>query len=421
MFPGILAIPDIPNILDIPDIPDDQAPENTAEGTDAFADAKKDAAGEGMALGYGALDEEKILPELGDLDDDGNYILQDIQFSSVQARNRKLKEAKAYYAETVQYIEEMFDRDAVKLYSDLFSRPALLDSLAEKCGIELPDSIEEICRRTVDDISVGVLTYEDASAVCLLKVKLGDTPGTTKIKHVIIDEVQDYSPAQLEMIHGLFSGAGMTLLGDRSQTINRLCDYDWEDMEQVFANDNSMSISLNKAYRSTVEINRFAGRILGIEDEVDSVSRHGDEPAIIVTDVDSGYDSHIQAVVDEFKRLEEKGYFSIGILCTNENETEEAYKMLNPFLPIRRVYPKDTTFHSGPCILSAFLAKGLEFDAVIVFNCNEDRYPNENHANLLYTACTRPLHSLSLCSYGEPTALLRLDEERKKSDRRGCL
>lgn len=366
--------------------------------------AVKDAANDysGMAI----LSDEDILPELGDLTDDGEYLLQDIQFSSTQAKKRKLREAKNYYAGSIQAVEEMFTLDAYQMYVSLFSKPGFAEDLAEKNGLSLPDSFDDIRKYTLDTLNAGIIDYEDAISLCLLKVKLGDVPSTGKIKHVIIDEVQDYTPAQLTLIHELFDEASMTLLGDKSQTINRLCDYTWDDIESVLGAENCLSVSMNKAYRSTVEINRFAGEILKINDQIEVVSRHGEAPRVICTNAESGFDEHIQNIVNEFKRMEENGCFSIGILCMNEQETRKAYELLKTFIPIRQVHAHDTTFHAGPSILPVYLAKGLEFDGAILFNANESNYPNENYSNLLYTACTRPLHYLSICSYGKPSELL---------------
>lgn len=374
--------------------------QETSDSELAVADAEK------VYSGMAISPDEDILPELGDLTDDGEYLIQDIQFSSAQAKKRRLKEAKAYYEESIQAIEEMFTLNAYQMYINLFSKPGLAEQLSEKAGLSLPDSFDDIRRYTLDTLNAGIIDYEDAISLCLLKVKLGDIPSTGKIKHVIIDEVQDYTPAQLTLIKELFNNASMTLLGDKSQTINRLCDYTWEDIESVLGSENCLSVSMNKAYRSTVEINRFAGEILNINQQIDVVSRHGEAPRIIHTDDKANFEEHIQNVVKEFKRMEEKECFSIGILCINEQETQKAYDLLRPFIPIRQVHAHDTTFHPVPSILPVYLAKGLEFDGVILFNTNEDNYSNENYANLLYTACTRPLHYLSICSYGKPSELL---------------
>ena len=158
---------------------------------------------------------------------------------------------------------------------------------------------------------------------------------------------------------------------------------------------------LSKSYRSTVEITRFARRLLGKTDVSDAIERHGEAP------VTRGFSSEAAlnaAVAKEANALLKKGYRSIGILTRTKKEAEGAYAALRDSLPIKALLSGKAAFETGAVVMPAYLAKGIEFDAVFIRNAGA--YQNEGERLLLYTACTRALHALHVYHTGAPSPLL---------------
>src|SRR5690606_14306800 len=95
------------------------------------------------------------------------------------------------------------------------------------------------------------------------------------------------------------------------------------------------------------------------------------------------------------------GYESVAVICKNEKEAKTAADLLKGYAEFNLIDQNTTYFPSGVVILPVYLAKGLEFDAVIIFDASESVYSSEADRNLLYTACTRALHELSLFFQGK--------------------
>lgn len=299
----------------------------------------------------------------------------------------------------------MVERDPVRLYRKLFNDPALLLRLAD--GEPLPQSLYSICRLT-RSVRKGKLPYEDVAPILLLKRLIDDQPSYANIRHLIIDEAQDYTPVHFDIIHNLFGSSSITILGDVSQRINAYSGMDdYSALRSVFGKDGDSVMHLTKSYRSSKEITDFAHAILPSAEPVDNIRAGGAKPSLVQADDEADLARRICAEMD---RLLADGCGSIGVICKTTEESLKVYSKLLHSHDVRLMESDSIKFHHGLVVLPVYLAKGLEFDAVIIHDASDAIFGHESERKLLYTACTRALHSLTIYCTGIPSRLLPLDD-----------
>ena len=253
------------------------------------------------------------------------------------------------------------------------------------------------------------LRYEDVYPVLYLKYTLYQCRNHHGIKHVVVDEMQDYSMIQYLIIQRLFK-CRMTILGDREQTM----DGEQQDvltfLPKIFGKD-IRRIVMNKSYRNTVEIASYANKLAGIT-EVELFERHG-KP--VVEKEFPGLEEALESVVREL-RLEKQAviaenadegvediisYETAAVITRTADEAREAYYVLKEKLEAEGFDTKErlsllhrdsTNFKKGLTVTTFYMAKGLEFDQVFSVFPGEDRSPIVERAR--YIAATRALHEL---------------------------
>lgn len=250
-----------------------------------------------------------------------------------------------------------------------------------------------------------ILNYEDQVALLYLKGAFGDIPKTSQIKYIIIDEAQDYTPLQYEIFYQLFESAKMTILGDINQSINPFMNVgDYNNIYNILKSDTCI-INLTKTYRSTMEITKFSRNILTKNTNDEYVERHGDEPNVI----GFSHKNHmIEKIMEDIKYYQKKNYKSIGIITKTAKQTEDLYNMLKENnMDVKSIKRDDDEFTNGVLIIPSYLAKGLEFDVVLIYDASNKNYNCEGERLLFYTCCTRALHVLNIYYLGEITPLLK--------------
>lgn len=293
--------------------------------------------------------------------------------------------------------------DYFKLYTMLFNNQDLILKLSK--GVELPKRINDILNKTKRDLSSGQLGYEDALALLYLKIKLEGSELFQNIKYVVIDEAQDYYPIHYGIFRGIFDKVNYTVLGDINQSIERKVDgclYD--NVNEILNMKKSVKLTLNKSYRSSYEISEFAARILNIEEGYIPFHRHESEPLMIKNN--SMEDMNI-SIVEAVKKLSGEGMETIAVICKSQQEAEGVYNSLKNRIEIKLLNSDvDELKKNMPYIIPSYMAKGLEFDAVIIYQASKDNYFSEQDKNLLYIGCTRALHRLLLTYTGEASAFI---------------
>ncbi|MBS4177632.1 RNA polymerase recycling motor HelD [Lederbergia citrea] len=292
-------------------------------------------------------------------------------------------------------------RQAVKRFKFLNMKAVYRQLFQLKESFLWPEGWGEICTATIGQLQANALFYEDATPYLYLQDQLEGRKSNTLIRHLFIDEAQDYSPFQFEFLKQLFPHCKMTILGDVNQaiyahTINAptILGTDLEGTEKIV---------LTRSYRSTKQIVDFTKGIISGGEMIEPFNREGEKPVLKeVADIHSLH-ANIEACIG---RMKAKGHETIAVICKTMAESQEAYDSLNKKLNIRLMDKNTNSYEKGIVILPAYLAKGIEFDAVIIYNASKQQYGREYERKLFYTACTRAMHELHLFSIGEKTTFI---------------
>ncbi|PBI43207.1 helicase [Clostridioides difficile] len=221
------------------------------------------------------------------------------------------------------------------------------------------------------------------------------------IRHVVIDEMQDYTPIQYAVINLLFK-CKKTILGDFGQLVNPNHTHTLDDMRQLY-NDGEL-VMLNKSYRSTFEIINFTKKIQDIS-SLEPIERHGEEPALLKCNNEQ---DEINKIKTEIKEFEKSDNATLGIILKTDNDAKAVYDALREEYSVHLISSESSSFTKGISITSIKMSKGLEFDEVIVPSVNNKTYYSDYDRSLLYIACTRAMHKLKLTYVGTLTQLISM-------------
>lgn len=291
----------------------------------------------------------------------------------------------------------------VSLYNDLSDFTMRVQNVYNELGTPKKDrltikQLQGVFEHTSQNISKNILTYEDVTPYLYLKTRISGSSIQRNIKHVLIDECQDYTLTQYDVASQAFRGASVTLLGDLNQSILPYASHEnYEGIINMFRRDrvnpNVDMQFLNKTYRSTSQINTFARRIVGIDGHSrQQVDRPG-VPVQIIQDQEPGVKSKL---VKDAVALKKK-YKTVAIIMKTAKECKALQRRLNNTSlqnDFRFMINGESDFSDQRImVMPMYIAKGLEFDAVLVARANENNYPKES-ARLLYVACTRAMNEL---------------------------
>jgi len=338
-------------------------------------------------------EEERIQEIISELSDSGSYTRK-AEINKI-AKSRVNDEIKDVYAE----IEKISKFDILDIYKQF------IEEMEHFWGDSENESmIEEIKKYTLENLNAGQIFYEDQIPLLYLKGALGDLPRTSEIKYVIIDEAQDYTLLQYEILYQLFSHANITMLGDLNQSINPYMNVgDYNNVYHIFPQHNTCIMNLTKSYRSTMEIAKFTRKILKGATTDEIFERSGEKPIVL------GFakeEDIIDRICEDIKAYKDRGYKSIGIITRTKAEANNVYSNLKDRVRVRAIIDDEEEYMNDAVIIPAYLAKGLEFDVVIIYNAGNGNYSCEEERLLLYTACTRALHVLCVYYSGSLTPLL---------------
>jgi DNA helicase-2/ATP-dependent DNA helicase PcrA len=270
-----------------------------------------------------------------------------------------------------------------KILSELYERLNIKLKLID-IYVDFFKSEDSLLKRDISDIKNNrkLLNYDDACLYAYMKCKLYGYNYNTWVKEIVIDEAQDYSMGQIKLISKIFKNASFTILGDINQTINPYYKYDsLEDLCKIL--DDAKYIELTKTYRSTEEIINYSNKVLGLN-HISAVRRNESMPVIIKEENDLN-----NQLREDIKRGTGK---SLAIITKNQSECDKIYNLLKD-TGISKIDNMSKKFNREFVVIPVYMAKGLEFDSVIIYN-NRDNSYKKNERNLLYVACTRCQHEL---------------------------
>lgn len=334
-----------------------------------------------------------------DIKDYGSYV--DDEEVIKQSKSIVKNEIEKIHSE----IYEMTEFNIIDIYKKLFEN---IEYFSKISNTEYDkEDIKEVKMYTLEMLKYKKINYEDQHVLLYLKGALGDILKISEIKYVIIDEAQDYTQLQYEILYNLFRNANITILGDLNQSINPFMNLgNYENILHVFPKDDTCIINLTKSYRSTIEITDFSKKILNNNINYESVARSGDKP--VVFGFSNGNDIKEQLLKD-IKVYKEQGYKSIGIITKTIKEAQDIHSFLKDKVHVNALLNDEDEYVNDTLVIPSFLAKGLEFDVVLIYDAGDKNYNCEEERLLFYTACTRALHILRIYYLGKCTKLLKLN------------
>lgn len=292
------------------------------------------------------------------------------------------------------------------IYKQLFvGDRSLLQRLTSE-ELPLPEVWPQISELTIAMLERAEMYYEDATPYLYLKQRLEGFHTNTSVKHLFIDEAQDYSPFQYHYLKRIFPNCKMTVLGDVNQSIfsHSVAIDGFEPLSHLYSAEETEKIVLTRSYRSTRPIVAFTSKMIEGGHLIEPFNRDGAEPT--VTKAKSEADL-FQLITKRIEELQEADFPSIAIICKTAEESKFINKNLLPHFAGLRLIEKETvTFEKGLVVIPAYLAKGVEFDAVVISNASNEYYGRESERKLFYTACTRAMHELHLFYTNELTGFI---------------
>lgn len=311
--------------------------------------------------------------------------------SNKEIRRRSRRIVNGEMRATQESMEAWSKVDVFSLYRSLFADRKLFQQVAE--GTSVPPEMDAIRRDTLRRYDQRQLGLEDVAPLMYLSLLVDGAPASSNIRHVIVDEAQDYSLFHYKVLRGLFPQSSFTILGDMNQSVHpHMNSGSYEGIMGSFANPQPHLIELRRTYRSTRQIAEFTQAILAGRLEVESIQREGDKPRVMRVNPAE----RIDMLAAEIARMQAEGAGSIAVVCKTAATSQTIYDQLRSKVDVALIEHDDTNFRTGVLVLPVYLAKGLEFDGVIVCDASAETYGHEDERKALYTACTRALHQLTL-------------------------
>lgn len=277
------------------------------------------------------------------------------------------------------------------------------------------------------EVSVPEQAYDvyDLAALTYLYKRMKETEVISEAHHVVIDEAQDYGMMAYAVLKYCMKDCTYTVMGDVSQNIHFGFGLaDWEELRKLLCSQDGDSFGiLKKSYRNTVEISEFATKILhhgSFEPyPVEPIIRHGKEVEVMQLPTKREL---YEETARRCRAWQKQGLNTIAIICRTPEKAELVARQLGRLIPVCESNLEKAVFSDGIMVLPVVYTKGLEFDAVLIFDPDKEEYPvDDGHAKLLYVTATRALHELCVLYREELTGLIAdplPEEKQKETDRK---
>ena len=289
--------------------------------------------------------------------------------------------------------------DTTQVYLQLFEQ-------VEKIEENLPPNWSKICKLAVEKINSMVIPYEDATPYVYLQDLIEGRKSNTAIRHIFIDEAQDYSPFQFAFIQRLFPYSKITLLGDFNQAIfSGATDSETVLTDFNYSDEDVARFVLTKTYRSTREIVEFTSGLIEGGEKIEPFNRSGRKP--IIEGVE--HTKLNSAILAKMKAFKNEGHRTIAVICRTAAESKAVYAALKNEVPLHLIEKGTVSYEKGNLVIPSYLAKGIEFDAVIIYDCSQ--YRCESERKLFYTVCTRAMHELYMFATEGISPLMQMSNE----------
>ena len=335
------------------------------------------------------------------------------QSERIEIFNKYDKEIKRIEKKQDKIIDEYFNiikRDGVYYYTEFIEKHIL-----NICSIEEKEKIIYLRENTLNNLKKKIIDFDDLSAILYLHYNIYGLNLKYDLKHVVIDEAQDYGEFQFYVMKLILNSNSMTILGDIAQGIH---DYrgttNWDKFRNtLFPTINSQYVILQETYRTNKPIMHLANKIIDKLSEEEKEFIVFGNPVIeahnaVTIQEAKNYDMVVEEITKLLEYYKEIGFKSFGIIGKNMEECELIYKKLKKYIVgINLISDKDTKYCAGISILPSYLSKGLEFDSVFITNANKELYKkNSLDIKLLYVAVTRAMSKLNIFYIEELSKIL---------------
>ncbi|WP_040985624.1 RNA polymerase recycling motor HelD [Oceanobacillus jeddahense] len=265
-----------------------------------------------------------------------------------------------------------------------------MDLIAELNG---NNAIQEYKAEAIRLLRKKQLPWELATAYNYFKGEIIGHEVTRPVHLIVIDEAQDYTPFQFAYLKHLYPYASFTLLGDVNQAIYSYASEENPIQENASFKESTERIVLTKSYRSTKPIVDFTSYFSPSNQPVEPFERNGALPEIIrLTKSISEKD----ALLHKIEEKQKDGHETIAIIAKTADACEKIYQKLHKEIRIKQINEDTKTYQKGVVVVPVYLAKGIEFDSVILADASSEVYSHAADKFLLYTACTRAMHDLTV-------------------------
>ena len=296
------------------------------------------------------------------------------------------------------YFNKIVKKDCLELYKDFIE-----NFVFDYVDNEIIGSY--LVRNTMKNLNNGEITFEDLAPIIYIHYKVFGTKVKKALRHVIADEAQDYGEFQFSVLKTILKSNSMTILGDIAQGVHSYRGIEnWKKfMDVEFPENDAIYTTLEKTYRTTKDIMYKANEVIDKLPEYEKQYIIKGEPVInrpdsINIEQKENEEEIIKAIAEKIKLYKEKGYKSIAIIGKDINECKFIKKKLEKLnSEVKLIQSKDSEYNAGISIVPSYLAKGLEFDSVMLFNVNDKKYQNTVlDIKLLYVAITRAMSKLDV-------------------------
>ena len=351
-----------------------------------------ESAVQGLKEQYGAMTEQLISRERAARKDSPQR----------QARIRELYDARDQRYREIDERADAWLRGYREKFPGLELAELYKTFLQECCGEEMAEETGALLDRdTMQQEDLPILAM-----ICRAVYGLKNRP----LKHIVIDECQDFSPFQIELLRRTHPAATFTLVGDLYQGIRSDEGIrSWEEWTGPVFHGEAELTQLTVSYRNTVEIMETAQAVAqrypvpGIR-ETKPVLRHGKPPEIIPAASDR---ERLTGIRDQVFRWKEEGYHSIALIEKTAERAKRLYQAIGKETGACLLTEKDQEYRGGVLILPASMVKGMEFDCVGICDASAEQFPEDEFlSRVLYVMMTRPLHRMCIWYSGELTKLI---------------
>ncbi len=310
---------------------------------------------------------------------------------------------KGYKKIIKKYISKIEDKNCIEYYKDFLENYLL--ELVDQNSDEEKSIAEYMKKSTLENLQRNETTFEDLAPLMYLQYKIIGISDKCIVKHTIIDEAQDYGEFQFDILKTILNSNSMTILGDIAQGVHSYRGIEnWKSFIDVeFGNVDVTYTTLKKTYRTTKEIMDVANGVISNLPEYEKEYIVLGEPVIdrknsIYCKQKNNIKELVESINERIEEHKKNGYKSIAIIGKDIEECKEIQKYISKLREdVKLIQAKDSEYNAGISIVPSYLAKGLEFDCVIIANANSKMYKNNSlDIKLLYVVITRAMSKLDI-------------------------